>query len=203
LDFKVSRALSVLVLVAIFMLAAACSSLPEERRPQEYLDERTGATVTMTDKPIVFARDRTERAANLRDYVTLVAASVNRAGKINYVLLAYAWSTLDSRDAAANGAGEALVITADDRRIALKPAAASAVEAGISVPVRAPPGVASISRVYASDLDTLRFIGAARSLRAQVSSDESAPYYYLWDDQRTALGDFVRFSEGDVRTGSR
>jgi hypothetical protein len=193
----VSRLIPVLTLLALASLNPACSSLPEARQPQEYLDERTGATVTMVDKPIVLARDRTERAANLRDYVTLVASSVNRQGKINYVLASYVWSTLDTRDAGANGTEPVLVVTADDRRMVLKPAAATPVEAGISAPVRAPPGVASLSRVYATDLDTLRFLATARTLRVQISLDESAPYFELWDDQRAALLEFVRFAGGN------
>ena len=39
-------------------LLAACSSLPESAEPAEYLDQRTGATITVVDHPLVFARDR-------------------------------------------------------------------------------------------------------------------------------------------------
>lgn len=192
-----SRPLRFFFLLAVACVNPACSSLPAALQPQEYLDERTGATITTVEKPLVLARDRAERAANLRDYVTLVASSVNRQGKINYVLASYVWSTLDTRDAGANGTGPVLVVTADDRRIVLTPAAATPVEAGISAPLRAPPGVASLSRVYASDLDTLRFLATARTLRVQISLDESAPYFELWDDQRAALLEFVRFAGGN------
>jgi hypothetical protein len=181
---------------ALALLAMACTSLPAEPAPQEHLDERTGATLTVADKPLEFARDRSERAANLRDYLTLVAASVNRGGKIRYVFISYAWSTLDVRDAGA-GSGEALIITADDRRMKLQLAAADPLEAGLSMPLRAPPGVETISRVYAVDLDTLRFLANSRSLRLQTTDSEDAPYYELWDDARGALRAFVRFADGD------
>jgi hypothetical protein len=175
---------------------SACTSLPNTTAPREFLDERTGATVAMVDKPMIFARDRSERAANLRDYITLVAASLNRSGKIEYVWIAYAWSTLDAR-ALARTSIDSMVMTADDRRIALRPLASTAVESGVSAPVRAPPGVSSISRVYAADLDTLRFMAAARNLRVQAANDETEPYYELWDDQRTSLASFVRYANGE------
>jgi hypothetical protein len=177
-------------------LLAACSSLPERAEPAEYLDQRTGATVTVVDHPLVFARDRSERAANVRDYITAVASSINRAGKIQYLWVVYVWSTLDAQAGATTSAAN-VVITADDRRIALLPVGVNAVEAGISVPVQAPAHVTAISQVFATDLPTLRFVAAARSVRMQVSADAGAPYYELWDDQRESLSRFVRFASGE------
>ena len=71
------------------------------------------------DKPLLFARDRSERAANLRDYVTMTAATVNRGGKRDTVLIAYIWSTLDARYEPARPVADTLVLVADDRRIRL------------------------------------------------------------------------------------
>jgi hypothetical protein len=190
-----SRLVLKLILACALGWQAACTSLPTEHKPREILDERSGATITMVDKPLVFWRDRTELAANLRDYVTMVAASLNNAGKIEYVWVSYVWSTLDPKLAGYANA-EQLVITADDRRITLTAVGTNAVEAGISVPVRAPSGVGSISRVYSADLATLRFIGAAGNVRLQVGADDAAPYYELWEDQRGSLAEFVRFAEG-------
>jgi hypothetical protein len=190
-----SRWLLTAVISSAALLLAACSSLPTDNRPQEFLDDGTAATVTIVDKPLVFARDRTERAANLRDYVTMVAASVNRSGKIQYVWITYAWSTLDPVSSG-EVKSEQLVITADDRRIKLVPLAATASEAGVSVPVRAPPGVESISRVYATDLGTLRSVSTARDVRVQTETEDVAPYYELWDDQRSSLAKFVSYADG-------
>ena len=178
------------------LLLAACTSLPQEPAPLEQLDESTGATLTVADKPLIFARDRSERAANLRDYLSLVPASVNRAGKIGFVLIGYAWSTLDARNAA-GGAGDTLIITADDRRLKFDPLPADPLATGVSAPLRAPAGVSAISHVYATDLGTLRFLAHSRSLKLQTSSAEDAPYYDLWDDTRGALRAFVRYAEGD------
>ena len=54
----------------------------------------------------------------------------------------------------------------------LQPAAADPLSAGLSMPLHAPPGVKAISHVYALDLDTLRFLANARSLRLQTSDSD-------------------------------
>jgi hypothetical protein len=190
-----SRIALPVVISSLMGLLAACSSLPTAHVPQEYLDERTGATVTMAAKPLVFASIRTERATNLRDYLTLVPASVNRAGSIQYVWIAYAWSTLDPL-LVGKGETESLVITADDRRIVLLPVATTAAEAGISLPKRGPPGVSSISHVYRADLETMGLMATARGVRLQVGTGDSAPYFELWDDGLDSLAEFVRFAHG-------
>ncbi len=90
-----------LILFGVTALLTACASGPgasgkfgsSPARPIEYLDDRNGATVSAMGKPLLFASDRSNlaanlRSANLRDYVTITAASVNRAGKRDYVLIA-------------------------------------------------------------------------------------------------------------------
>jgi len=186
----------VTLLACVGAMLAGCASLPDEPAPQEILDEGTGATLTVVDQPLVFARDRSERAANLRDYLTVAGASVNRSGRISYVLITYAWSTLDARNAG-NAETPQLVVTADDRQIHFALAGADPLTTGVSTPVRAPAGVQSVSRVFATDLDTLRFLCHARSLRLQTSGTDDAPFYELWDDQLGALRGFVRYAEGD------
>ena len=182
------------------MLAhAGCASAPPDDtpNPNEYLDEQTGATVTTVDKALIFARDRSERAAKLRDYVTLAAASVNRGGKREYVLIAYVWSTLDQRFEPAPPAADALVLVADDRRIRLSANGKSPADLGIARPILAPPGQAVTPLVFPTDLDALRFIAAARSLAMQTTVGADTVSYELWDDQRAVLAQFVRFLNGE------
>ena len=166
-------------------------------QPQEYLDEQTGATVTVVDSPLIFARERTERAANLRDYVTLAAASVDRGGKLEYVLIAYVWSTLDPRYAPASELADALLLIADDRRIRLEANGKTSSDLGIALPVHAPPGQEIKPLVFPTDLATLRFIAVARSLAVQTTLGEDTVDYELWDDQRRALERYVRFMDGE------
>src|SRR5258706_13862443 len=69
------------LLAGALVLIAGCTSAPAIPQPHEYLDEQTGATVTAVDAPLVFARERSERAPNPRDYLSVVASSDNRRGE--------------------------------------------------------------------------------------------------------------------------
>jgi hypothetical protein len=177
-------------------LAAACA-LAGPEPPREYLDEETGATVTVVDQPLVFAYPRRHLAANARDYATLATAAVNRGGRIEYVLLVYFWSTVDPRlrdDPLP--AAEPLVIQADDRRMALSLRGHSARDAGIGFAVHAPPGGTAAPNVYGTDLAAVRFIAAARHLALLADSNGVTLDYELWNDQRAALRAFVHHMSG-------
>ena len=186
-------------------LLAACNTIPPDdddpvvaapEQAREYLDEQTGATVSAVDRPLVFARDRSERAANQRDYVTLAAATVNRGGARDYVLIAYVWSTLDPRYEPANVDPESLVLVVDDRRIRLSANGKSSADLGIARGVDAPGGRAIKPLAFPTDLATMRYIAAARSIEVQAKSDDTLVSYILWDDQRGSLDRFVRFLDG-------
>ena len=181
----------------VLLAAVAATALGGEPAPREYLDEETGATVTVVDEPLVFAYPRRHLAANARDYATLAAASVNRGGKIDYVLILYFWSTVDPRlrdDPLP--AAEPLVVQADDRRLTLGLRGHSARDAGIGYAVHAPPAGAATPNVYATDLAALRFIAAARHLKLLADSNGSTLSYELWRDRRAELGAFVRHMSG-------
>ncbi len=185
------------MLAHMLLALDACTALPSADAPQEYLDETTAATVNVVGQPIVFARERPERAAHVRDYMTLAAARVNRAGKIDYVVIAYFWSTLDERGKASTAqAANTLLIAADDRRIRLALQGHSAREAGIGVPVHAPPASSATPNVYHTDLATLRFISEARHLAVLARDDDVSPRYEIWDDHRAALRSLVQLLDG-------
>ena len=188
--------LAALWLAALLAGAVAAGRAPP-LQPQEYLDEQTGATIDLVDAPLVFARDRSERAANLRDYVTLSAASVNRGGKLEYVLVAYLWSTLDPRYAPASALADSILLMADDRRIRLDAAGKSPTDLGIARPVHPPAGQDIKPLVFPTDLATLRFISSARNLAVQTQLGDDTVTYDLWDDQRGALERYVRFMGGE------
>lgn len=177
--------------------APVADSPAKGKQPVEYLDEQSGATVTAMDKPLLFARDRSERAANLRDYVTLIAATVNRGGKRDSLLVAYIWSTLDARYEPARPVADSLVLVADDRLIRLESGGGTAADFGIIRAVGAPPGRTVKPLVFPLDLATLGFIAAARNLQIQAKVADQDVSYILWDDQRTALDRYVRFLNGE------
>jgi hypothetical protein len=187
------------ILAAAFLggALAGCASAPPDATPHETLDEQTGATITTVDKPLVFARDRSERAANLRDYVTIAAAAVNRGGKRELVLVTYIWSTLDPRYEPARAEADALVLVADDRRIRLSANGKTPHELGIDNAIDVPVGQSVSPLVFPTDLETIRFVARAHSLQIQTRLADESVSYELWEDQRSALDRFVRFLEGE------
>ncbi|MBS0579515.1 MAG: hypothetical protein JSR36_09645 [Proteobacteria bacterium] len=164
-----------------------------DKEPQEYLDEETAATITVVGKPLVFAYARRDLAANARDYVSLAAAAVNRAGKVSYVVIGYIWSTADAhRRPDPLPPADAVVLVADDRVMPLKLVGHSAHEAGIGVPVHQPAGFNLVPNVYSTDLASLRFVAAARQLHVHIELPDTTLSFELWEDRRDALGAFVR-----------
>jgi hypothetical protein len=132
------------------------------------------------------------------DYVTLSAAAVNRAGNIQYVLVAYQWSAADPRMLAVAAPGSvSLVLAADERRITLSSNGQSTRDMGIDRPIHPPAARAAAPTVCNTDLATLQFIAAARQLGVQPISDSTPTVYELWDDERAALDAFVRFMGGE------
>ena len=196
--YKVSKSAAlqrplICLLGTLLGIYAAAASAGEGDAAREYLDEQTGATITIVTHPLVFAHARTELAANVRDYVTLEAAAVDRSGKVSYVLIAYFWSTVDPRlRDEPPPAPEPLLLQADDRRLQLSTRGQTAHEAGIGVAMDAPPGSNAVPRVYTTDLPTLRFIAEARQLSLLVETERTTLSYGLWEDRRPSLRAFVR-----------
>jgi hypothetical protein len=183
-------------------LLAGCAGGPAATdssgaQPREYLDDQSGATVSYVARPLVFARERTERAESVRDYVNLTAATVNRGGKRDYVLIAYVWSTLDTRFAAARPNADSLVVVADERQLRLSVNGKTPEDLGIVHGVGTPPRQVVKPLVFVTDVATLRLIAAARSLQVQRPVADAVEIYGLWDDQRKALDSFVRFLDGE------
>jgi hypothetical protein len=176
------------VLLALAAAMGACTSASRTRGPTEFLDEKTAATVSVAAKPLVFAHERTELAAHARDYVTLVGASVNRSGTVDYFMFAYFWSTVDRRDAKVESPPDGeFTIAADDRRILPHLVGHSTQDAGVGSAVRAPPGHRWSLNVYKTDLATLRYLAESRHLAAITGPAQEPITYDLWEDQRPAL----------------
>ena len=180
--------------MAWWMLAlGAATAAAGARAPTEYVDEETGATVTVVSEPLVFAHELPGSVRRTRDFVTLAAASVNQMGKVSYVLIGYFWSAgvfFDEQSENARLAREPLVLQLQDRRIELGPR--SARDAGIGVPVHRPPYGSATPTVYAIDLQTMQLI--AESTRPSLHSGGAGTSlsYELLDDQLAALRELVR-----------
>jgi hypothetical protein len=192
------------VLPGLCLAFAGCVALPDPNSPREYLDPATAATIEVVGKPLVFAHEQTERAVHMRDYVTLAAAMVDRSGKIEYVLIGYFWTTLDTHGRSgadpkhefADLAEAPLTILADGRQIELPLRSHSAAEAGIGAAVHAPPTGHAEPNVYRADLQTLRFLSAAREIVLVGNPTQPDSHYRIWDDGRRSLAAFVRHANG-------
>ncbi len=185
--------MALLALVALMLWPPLAASQP----PLEYLDEQTAAYLTVVSEPLVFSYERRELAANARDYVTLAAAAVNRAGKVHYVLIGYVWSTIDPRVRQSPPPDpESFHLEADDRRIDLKLIGHSPEAAGVGLRIHAPPGTSVDPNVYAADLATLRFLSAAHRLALVSETEQTAFPYALWSDRRPELRALVQSLEG-------
>lgn len=199
-----SRRLVKWVAVAVGSLTS-CSEIPVSDSPREILDPQTGATLSLVGRPLVFAHERPERAAHMRDYITLAAAAVDRGGKIEYDLIAYFWTTFDAHGLegepfqrrAAGLESKPLTMAADDRRISLQPAAPNAREAGIGLAPDFAPPHAGMPVVYATDLPTLGFLAAARHLAVLADAEDPSSAFELWADRRPALKQLVRSLNGE------
>jgi hypothetical protein len=183
------------VLVWLAAGLCACASTPERGEPLQYLDPNTGATFRVVAKPLIFARQRPQLAARVRDYATVAAAYIDRSGRIEYVLIVYLWSTVDPRnEQAAAGSPPDLVLAADDRMIALHPLSDATQRVP---PVDRPPVRHFTAGMYRIDPATLRYLTTARHLSLLRGRDPDEVAFEVWDDERPLLTALLRSDSRD------
>jgi hypothetical protein len=155
--------------------------------PKEVLDENSGTTLIVVRRPIVLARSRTDVAANVRDYATLVVAQEDRAGKYSSWLVVYRWSTVDPRISGAGALDSGnLLLIADGRTLAFGPVEPLPAFANRGDLLYAPHTPLS-SWAYKVDLPMLRYIAAAHDLSVRFADDSYPVAYSMWQDGRHDL----------------
>jgi hypothetical protein len=166
----------------ILLLAALVSCASEPVKPaQEIFDEQTAATLSVVSKPLVFARERTD-----------VAAQIDRSGQYNEFLLLYRWSTVDPRMSPPPQPGEGeLRIVADGRAIDLQPLERLPISLKQSRALHVPAHGDIVPRAYSVDGALLRFIAASRELTVRMPQEQLNLPFALWEDGRGALAEFV------------
>ncbi len=164
---------------------SACAVGPSA--PRDVLDESSGETLLVSGEPVIFARERTDVAANARDYLSALAVRDDRNGRFATWLVIYRWSTVDKRFGGASGPYVGpLQVSADDRRLSLQP-----------LPV-IPPVVNSsgirlladadvIPSVHLINNDELRAIATARVISLRYDADQPSLPYHIWKDGRRSL----------------
>ncbi len=181
------------LLAALAAALGACAPVRDRNGPVEYLDRDTAVTFTVVAAPLVFARERPDLAARVRDYATVAAAAMDQNGQTRYVLLIYLWSTVDPRyEAGAAGPAPDLVLAADDRRIALHPLAGA--EQPLP-PLDRPPAGHFVAAMYRTDLATLGFLTTAHYVSLFRREGRREARFTLWRDERQSLAGLVRSSQ--------
>ena len=197
-----------LLLGALWFVSAATAAAADFA-PSEYLDERTGATVTVTREALVFAFERSTLAANARDYVTLTAVEVDRSGQLQVYLIGYFWSTIDRRgsSALADMARRPVELSADGRVIRLVRAAEFPKDLLDGERLLAPRSSHVESAAYVVSRELLKYLAASKhlSLASALDSqdadsqndaalDAERDIYLPWGDGQKALAAFVERS---------
>jgi hypothetical protein len=182
-------------------LLAACAARPQATRA--VIDPETGVSMIVVEQPIVLARERRDIAANARDYLTLVAAEINDAGRRRLIWVAHQWSTIDVRASDFRPApDQRLLIVADGRDLRLVPLRDSTLTAYLRHPALLRPEDADvITTFYACDLAMLEFVATSRRVTASYPDSFALPFA-LWRDGRPALGRLVDVI-GDKRPSGR
>jgi hypothetical protein len=169
------------------LLGAGCAPLPQQAR--SVLDARTGATLIVADQPLVLARERRDLAAQARDYLTLLAAEINEAGRRRLVLVAHQWSTIDVRSRGAPPpAAQALLVVADGRDLRLTPLeeSTSVARDGWNRALGEPENAEVLTSLYPIDAETLRFLAGSSRISAAFPQSQPPLPYAMWRDGRAA-----------------
>ena len=183
--------------LALLLTVGGCAARTQELKhsadtsapqaPKEIFDEASGTTLIVVRRPLVLARARTDVAAHVRDYLTLVALREDQSGKHLTWLVAYRWSTLDKRfDSAPAGHSGRLLLNADARPIALTPVARAPTFLEHGTRPFAP-HFALDAWAYATDAPTLRYLANVRELSARLQDDPLPLPYTLYEDGRPQL----------------
>jgi hypothetical protein len=186
---------------AIAVLCACMSACAAAGRPgvDEFLDEHTGANITVMHQALTFAVERSTLAAHARDYVSLTAVEVDRSGQAQLYLIGYFWSTIDRRkDTAARSAvSQSVELLADGRRILLRPDGVLPKDLDAKRQLLVPEASHFEEAAYSVSLDLLRYIAGSRVLVLRLGSDpqddeEEGDSYTLWTDARSDLREFTQ-----------
>jgi hypothetical protein len=178
-----------MLLVAAFL--GGCVMPPLQ--PIAVLDERSGASLTVVDQPLVLARERRDVAVQARDYLTMLAAEINESGRRRLVWVVHQWSTIDSRASEFQPSpGATLLLIADGRDLRLAPIRDFNADAYLgNAALRPPTDAQAITTVYAVDAATLEFTANSEHVYASFPDSQLLLPFALWNDGRPALLRFL------------
>jgi len=184
-------------LLLLPVLLAACSTPPTTSRA--ILDERSGVTINAVSTPLVFGRIHPDVKLAARDYVTLVAAEQDNAGKYTQLFLMYRWSRSfggEVRQPEQNAG--TLVVVADGREIVMRPLDRIPIDLAHTRDLFMPASELTAKYAYLTNFETMRAIASSHELIVKLPQERDAPEtpFALWDDGRAALAQLVNQLNG-------
>lgn len=176
-------------LLALLCLCACATSTPHVN---EFLDPRTGVTVTSSVAPLVLYRNNPAVAAYARNYVNLGPIKVNRMGAYTYFLWVGIWNTMEPADIRSRDGFESITLFADGEPFTLDLAGWSPSAIGTSLPVYRKPVASAADAYYRVTIDQIRLIAEADEIRLRTTGP-SRREYQLWERQRSAYRSLKAF----------
>ncbi len=185
----IARGARVLALAAIMIARAAAA---DDDAVREYVDEITAVSITVPVESLLFARERTDLAANARDYITLTPLEINRTGQRACYWFGYVWSTIDRRNRQPLLLeGDELVLLADGRPIALKMERRQLRDLGVGEPPTRPPVRGAVPVLFAATPEEIAYVARAREVHVElIRGGENEPFP-MWKDARDSVQAFV------------
>ncbi len=175
------------------VLLATAAPLPAaDDSVHEYADETTAATITVATNTLVFAQERSDLAANARDYVTLAPIEINLAGTRSYFWSGYLWSTIDRRDGQPLLApGDELVLVADGRPMPLRSDGKSLRDHGVAQPPTPVPTRKATAVLFVTDPERVAYVAKAAEVHIELLHAGVSESFILWKGRPAALRTFV------------
>jgi len=181
------------VLVCAATLLIACTGTSQDEIDvREYLDSRTGVTVTAAKQAIVLYSEEPLLTANTRDYVSTGPVEVNKTGERSYLLWVGIWTTIDRPDVSEETVRkrfDPIYFLIDGEPMEFNRVSRSDI---VEAPYE-PPAPGAIEGYYAITRDQIIRLANAADLKVQAPVGEtSSKYFHLW---RMDLDPFAQFAE--------
>jgi hypothetical protein len=144
-------------------------------QPTEFLDERTGATITVVHDPLIVPLRRSViTAMGSDDVISLTAVEVDRSGDLQLFLVGYDWS-------GSNRLAKPLQLQADDKRVELVPMEPFPAELLNDRKLLAPPYSHLQRAGYRVTRELLAVLAACKHLNLMVMEAGSEQPYDVWE----------------------
>jgi hypothetical protein len=191
-DPVISRFALARSLLLLPVVLAACSTPPSA--PRAILDEHSGLTINAVSAPLLFGRIHRDVKSAARDYVTLVAAEADNAGKYTQLFLMYRWSrSFDGQASQPEQNVGTLVVVADGREIVMEPLDRMPIDLGDNKDLFLPASYLTAKYAYLTNFETMRAIASSHELSVKLPKEHDAPDtpFSLLGDGRAALAQLV------------